>query len=154
MYIHIYVYNYVHLWYGHTRTIASVRRSTTWNTPWTRPAARHGTRPPWMSLGNDPSTSLALLLCRSWDFAPVSSLPRLHYFFSFLFYVLSFLAILLFPYPSCYRVQGQLIEGNFLVPIACPPRTILFVLFFILTLFYFMLYFLFFLPVSYFMEPL
>lgn len=116
--------------YTYGTALPSVCRSTTRNTPWTRPAARHGTRLPWMSPGNDPSASLALFLHPSRDrFFP----PPATFFFSSLFYILSFLAILLFPHPPCYRVQGQPIEGNFLVLIAsaCPPRTIHFVLLFL-----------------------
>lgn len=78
---------------------------------------------------------------------PACSL-RLFFFFPRLSCVCDPLSPSLFsslPHPSCYRVQGQPIEGNFLVPIAFarPPRTIRFVsfpLFFILAPF-FTLYF-------------
>lgn len=56
-----------------------------------------------------------------------------HYFFHFSSIPSLSSRYLLFPHPPCYRVQGQLIEGNFLVPIAsaCPLRTILFMLLFL-----------------------
>lgn len=43
---YIYAYNYVPYTYGTAVPAPSVCRSTTRNTPWTRPAARHGTRLP------------------------------------------------------------------------------------------------------------
>lgn len=134
-YLCIYAYSYVLYTYGTAVPAPSVRRSTTRNTPWTRPAARHGTHLP--RHGRPPGTIHPhLSRCssgRSRNPAPVSSLSRPHYFFFISpLRPVSLLAILLFPHPPCYRVQGQPIEGNFLVPIAsaCPPRTIRFSFFF------------------------
>lgn len=71
-----------HLWYGRTRTIGVPQHDmkhtmdtscgTLWNTS-------------TMDVPRERSIhiSLALLLCRSRDLAPVSSLPRSHYFFHF-----------------------------------------------------------------------
>lgn len=127
----------LHLWYGRTRTIGAPQHDTkhtmdtSCGTPWNtstmdvpRERSIHISRvaPPVVH-----GTSLQFLLCLSLP------LTRLYYFSSFLFNVLSFLAILLYPHPPCYQVQGQPIEGNFLpIASACPPRTILLmVLFFI-----------------------
>lgn len=94
--------------------------------------------------GHDPPRTIHPHLCRwllrrSRDLdILVSFAPRL--FSSFLFFFFSsFVRLTLFlsfrysplPHPPCYRVQGQPIEGNFLVPIAFVrlPRTIRFVSF-------------------------
>lgn len=135
------VYNYVLTPTIHAAvSVLSVHRSTTRNTPWTRPAARHRTSllpratiPRERSIhisavgssvvhGISTFSFLSLLDCspRSFFF---SSFVRLTLFLSFRYSSL--------PHPPCYRVQGQPIEGNFLVPIAFvhPPRTIRFVSF-------------------------
>lgn len=123
----------LHLWYDRTRTIGAPQHDmkhtmdtscgTPWNTstmdvPWERSIHISRAVPP-----------------RSQDTAPVSSLPRSHYFF-FRFSSMFFLFSRYFSFRilSCYQVQGQPIEGNFLVSIAsaCPPRTILRAPFFIL----------------------
>lgn len=82
-----------------------------------RHAMEHGASP-----GNDPSTSLALLL-RPLHGTPVSSLPPALSVARSLFFVSLSCTAPLFSrqYSSFlprYRVQGQPIEGNFLVPIA------------------------------------
>lgn len=59
------VYNYVPTPTLHAAvSVLSVHHSTTRNTPWTRPAARHRTRLLRTSPGNDPSTSLSRWLLR------------------------------------------------------------------------------------------
>lgn len=149
----IYAYNYVsvHLWYGRTRTIGAPQHDTkhtmdtSCGTPWNTSTMDV---PRERSIHISRVVPLAFTGTRSCFFSPAAT-----FFFSFLSYVLSFLTMLLFPHPPCYQVQGQPIEGNFLVPIAsaCPPRTIRFVLlFFILAgcSLFFILYLLFFLPIS------
>lgn len=134
------VYNYVLTPTIHAAvSVLSVHRSTTRNTPWTRPAARHRTSllPRARSPENDPSTSLPLAPpsftgSRHSRFFRSSTVLLVPFFSSFvrLTLFLSFRYSSL-PHPPCYRVQGQPIEGNFLVPIAFvhPPRTIRFVSF-------------------------
>lgn len=129
----IYAYNYVslHLWYGpYPHHWCAAARHETHHGHVLRHAMEHvyhgrppGTIHPHLSRCSSGVHRNPLLFL----------LSRGHiFFFSFLFYVLSFLTMLLFPHPPCYQVQGQPIEGNFLVPIAsaCPPRTIRFVLLF------------------------
>lgn len=134
------VYNYVLTPTIHAAvSVLSVHRSTTRNTPWTRPAARHRTSllPRARSPENDPSTSLPLAPpsftgSRHSRFFRSSAVLLVPFFSSFvrLTLFLSFRYSSL-PHPPCYRVQGQPIEGNFLVPIAFVrlPRTIRFVSF-------------------------
>lgn len=127
-YLCIYAYNYVPYTYGTRGPTIGVPQHDTKHTMDTS----CGT--PWNTSTMDvpPGTIHPHLSRRSRDPAPISSLPPATFFFSSLFNVLPFLAILLLPHSPCYRVQGQPIEGNFLLPIAsaCPPRTIRFVLLF------------------------
>lgn len=128
----------LHLWYGRTRTIGAPQHDmkhtmdTSCGTPWNTSTMNvPGERSIRISRVAPPSFTGP----RSCFFSPTVTL-----FFSFLC-VLSFLAILLFPHPPCYRVQGQ-IEGNFLVPIApfCPSRTRSFFFFILVRCSLFMIY--------------
>lgn len=133
------VYNYIPTPTIHAAvSVLSVHRSTTRNTPWTRPAARHRTSLlPRASLGNDPSTSLPLAASsftgsRNSRFFRSLTVLLVPFFLPFVRLTLFlFFRYSSLPHPPCYRVQGQPIEGNFLVPIAFvrPPRTIRFVSF-------------------------